>query len=83
MRVTGRRYNGPAASSRSMDRLNTKFFGQYYNYQPEKRYIHEYGVIYCFELKNKTVLKVIKEELYQNATIYLDRKYKQALNIEY
>lgn len=59
------------------------FFGKYYNYQPEKEYIHKYGVIYCFELKNKIALKVIKEELYQNATIYLDRKYKQALNIEY
>ena len=59
------------------------FFGQYYNYSPENKYIYPHGVIYSFELYNKTALEVIKKELYQDAKIYLDRKYQQAININY
>ena len=54
------------------------YFSKYYIYQKEYKYIYKYGVIYCFELRNRTVNKALYN-LYANSSIYLTRKYEVAI----
>lgn len=50
-------------------------FSQWYDFKSDKKYIYEYGTIYSFEIRSKNVNNILKR-IYQDATIYLDRKYE-------
>lgn len=52
------------------------FLGQQLNWQNyEDKYIHEHGTIYKFAVGGKNISKDILNLLYNNSSIYLDRKY--------
>lgn len=54
-------------------------FSQWYNFNEQNKYIYEHGTIFSFEIRNKKVNDILKK-IYNNATIYLDRKYQTVLN---
>lgn len=52
------------------------FLGQQLNWKDYKnKYIHEHGTIYKFAVGGKNISKDILTLLYENSSIYLDRKY--------
>lgn len=56
-------------------------FSQWYNFNPNNKYIYKHGKIFSFEVRSKQINKIL-HLIYDNATIYLDRKYKIVQNIK-
>ena len=54
------------------------YFGKFINYNQNSEYIYQYGNIFTFQLNRQEVTRII-ENLYKDATIYLDRKYAIAV----
>ena len=50
-------------------------FSKWYDFKPDKKYIYEHGTIYSFEIRSQNVNNILKK-IYQDAIIYLDRKYE-------
>lgn len=51
-------------------------FSQWYNFKPQNKYIYQHGTIYSFEIGSYKVNDIMKNHIYKDATIYLDRKYQ-------
>lgn len=54
-------------------------FKQWYSFKEDHKYIYEHGTIYSFEIRSKKVNDILKK-IYNNSTIYLDRKYQTVQN---
>ena len=46
----------------------------------ENNHVHEHGIIYKLEINGRNQTAIILKALYQNAKIYLDRKYQLYIN---
>lgn len=57
------------------------YFKNFYNYKDNCQYIYPKGTIYEFNVRSKQIYNGLKY-IYQNATIYLDRKYKKIMENE-
>ncbi len=57
------------------------FLQQFVDYKEDCNYIYPHGKIYSFELNNQQVNKALKY-IYNNANIYLDRKYQTVQNFD-
>ena len=54
-------------------------FSKWYDFKNENKYIYKHGTIFSFEIRSKQVNEILKK-IYNNATIYLDRKYQTVQN---
>lgn len=50
-------------------------FSKWYDFKPDKKYIYEHGTIFSFQINSKKVNEILKK-IYNNATVYLTRKYQ-------
>lgn len=57
------------------------YFSKWYNFQEDKKYIYEYGTIFSLQIRSKKVNDILYN-LYNNASIYLDRKYQVVQNFK-